>query len=135
MHTIDHIGIAVADLPGALKLYADTLRWVELARERNEHSGVELVFLGSAEGTTIELLAPLHEQSQISRFLADRGPGLHHICYRVPNISTELQRLKKLGARLIDEAPRPGARNTLIAFLHPQSFGGVLTELCQYTAE
>jgi methylmalonyl-CoA epimerase len=76
---------------------------------------------------------PLRDDTPIARFLAKRGPGLHHVCYKVDNIRHEMERLQQLGAKLIDSAPRPGATGTIIAFLEPESFSGVLTELCEYT--
>ncbi|HYW07387.1 MAG TPA: VOC family protein, partial [Longimicrobium sp.] len=87
--------------------------------------------LGSGAGR-LELLAPLRDDSAIARFLARRGPGMHHLCYRVADVAAELERHRAAGAQLIDETPRPGAAGHLVAFLHPKSTGGVLTELLQH---
>jgi methylmalonyl-CoA epimerase len=131
---LDHIGIAVTDLDQSIAHYQSLAYSSVVLRERLETQGVELAFLNTGD-TKIELLAPLNEQSKIARFLSNRGPGLHHICYRVTDIKAELQRLGEAGYTLIDSTPRPGAAGTLIAFLAPQSCQGVLTELCEYTKE
>lgn len=132
--TLDHIGIAVSDLDQSIAHYQSLAHTAVTLRERLETQGVELVFLNTGD-TKIELLAPLNDQSKIARFLAKRGPGLHHICYRVNDIKAELKRLADAGVTLIDATPRPGAAGTQIAFLAPQSCQGVLTELCEYTKE
>lgn len=128
---LDHIGIAVQNLQESIKHYQDCFGFKVSHSEILKSQQIELAFLDLAN-TKIELLAPTSQQSSISKFLIDRGPGLHHICYKVEDIVAELASLKKLGARLIDEQPREGAHNTLIAFLHPKSMQGVLTELCEY---
>ncbi|MEY4668835.1 MAG: methylmalonyl-CoA epimerase [Pseudomonadota bacterium] len=130
--TVDHIGIAVPNLDIAIALYASTAGTSVTSRERLTDRGVELAFLNTG-GTRLELLMPLRDDTPIARFLAKRGPGLHHICYKVDDIVREMERLQQLGAKLIDTTPRPGASGTRIAFLEPQSFSGVLTELCEYT--
>lgn len=130
--SVDHIGIAVPDLDAAIALYTATAGTSVTLREKLMDRGVELAFLNTG-GTKLELLMPLKDDTPIARFLAKRGPGLHHICYKVDNISQEMERLRDLGATLIDTTPRPGASGTLIAFLEPASFSGVLTELCEYT--
>ncbi|MEN9845016.1 MAG: methylmalonyl-CoA epimerase [Pseudomonadota bacterium] len=130
--TVDHIGIAVSDIEAAISLYASTAGTSVTLREKLVDRGVELAFLNTG-GTKIELLMPLQNDTPIARFLAKRGPGLHHICYKVDNIRKEMDRLGQLGAKLIDSTPRPGATGTIIAFLEPDSFSGVLTELCEYT--
>lgn len=129
--TVDHIGIAVADIDAAIALYASTAGTEVTLREKLVDRGVELAFLNTG-GTKLELLMPLKDDSAIARFLAKRGPGLHHVCYKVEDIRAEMSRLARLGAKLIDTTPRPGASGTLIAFLEPSSFSGVLTELCEY---
>ena len=129
---VDHIGIAVSDLDAAIKLYAETAHTEVTLRERLAEQGVELAFLNTG-GSKLELLAPLGPQSTMAKFLARRGPGLHHICYRVDDIVAELARLSKSGATLIDHTPRHGAGGTKIAFIAPASFHGVLTELCEYS--
>jgi methylmalonyl-CoA epimerase len=130
--TVDHIGIAVPDIDAAIALYASTAGTAVTLREKLVDRGVELAFLNTG-GTKLELLMPLKDDSAIARFLAKRGPGLHHVCYKVDDIRAEMARLERLGAKLIDTTPRPGASGTLIAFLEPSSFSGVLTELCEYT--
>ena len=90
-------------------------------------------YLFSGEVTKIELLFPTAEDSVISKFLNNHGPGLHHVCYRVADIEASLKSYAEKGYKLIDVEPRPGAHGTRIAFLHPKSLGGVLTELCEYT--
>lgn len=129
---VDHIGIAVADLDAAIALYGSTAGTSVTLRERLQDRGIELAFLNTG-GTKLELLMPLEDNTPIARFLAKRGPGIHHICYRVNDIKAEMARLEGLGAKLIDTAPRPGASGTMIAFIEPASFSGVLTELCEYT--
>jgi methylmalonyl-CoA epimerase len=130
--TVDHIGIAVPDLDAAIARYASTAGASVTLREKLVDRGVELAFLNTG-GTKLELLMPLRDDTPIAKFLAKRGPGLHHVCYKVENIQQEMKRLQQLGAHLIDTTPRPGASGTIIAFLEPQSFSGVLTELCEYT--
>lgn len=130
---VDHIGIAVADLDSAIALYASTAGTSVTHREKLPDRGVELAFLNTG-GTRLELLAPLKDDAPIARFLIKHGPGLHHVCYKVDNIRAEMARMESLGAKLIDTTPRPGASGTIIAFIQPASFSGVLTELCEYTA-
>ena len=129
--SIDHIGLAVTNLDEAIATYAGLAHSSVTLRERLEKHGVEIAFL-SAGGTKVELLSTLDSQNSLGRFLQNRGPGLHHIAYTVSNIKDELSRLSKLGVTLIDATPRPGAAGTSIAFLHPSSFCGVLTELVEY---
>jgi methylmalonyl-CoA/ethylmalonyl-CoA epimerase len=130
---VDHIGIAVSDLEVAIQHYSQTALTEITLRERIPEQGVELVFLNTG-GAKLELLAPLNESSTLARFIKKRGPGLHHICYKVDNIVSELSRLEFLGAKLIDSSPRHGAGGTKIAFISPSSFFGVLIELCEYPA-
>jgi methylmalonyl-CoA/ethylmalonyl-CoA epimerase len=128
---VDHIGIAVSDLETAIKHYSQTALTEIMLREQLPEQGVELVFLNT-DGAKLELLAPLNDSSTLAGFINKRGPGLHHICYKVDNIAFELSRLESLGAKLIDSSPRHGAGGTKIAFISPSSFFGVLTELCEY---
>ena len=128
---IDHIGIAVQNLDESIALYARLFGMTVTYRERLDSQKVELVFIDSG-ASKIELLAPTAPESKIALFIKNRGPGLHHTCYRVDDIKTELARLASEGVELIDKTPRPGAHGTQIAFLHPRSVGGVLTELCEY---
>lgn len=127
-YPVDHIGIAVLDLDAALSLYTKDLGLTLTLRETVETQHVEVAFV-EGPGTCIELLAPSSPQSTLSTFLQKRGPGLHHIAFKVYDIRAELARLKSLGAKLIDEVPRSGARESLIAFIHPSFAGGVLIEL------
>ena len=128
---LDHIGIAVKDLEYSIQHYRETSGMTVTLREKLPSQGVELVFLngGSAK---VELLAPLDSTSTLARFIEKRGTGLHHVCYEVSDIAAELAVLAQKGVRLIDVEPRHGAAGTLIAFIHPSSCEGVLTELCQY---
>lgn len=127
---IDHLGIAVADLDQALGLYGERLALPLHHREVIDEQGVEAVALSIGE-SRIELLRPLSPDSPVGRFLADRGPGLHHIAYAVADIDAALLRLKGQGVRLVDETPRIGLGGTRIAFLHPKSTLGLLTELVE----
>lgn len=129
--SIDHIGIAVRDLAEEIANYENNFGFKLETQETLENIGIQLAFLKTST-TDIELLAPMSESSTISKFLNTRGPGLHHICYKVTDIRAELEKYSSLGYQLIDQVPRPGARNTEIAFIHPKSMGGVLTELCEY---
>lgn len=132
---IDHIGIAVADLDRTIKTYTEHFGFREILREDVPAQKTRAVFLQSQDGrTTIELLTPLGADGAtgpIGKFLDKRGPGQHHICYRVADIRAELKRLSAAGIVLIDHEVRHGARQSQIAFLHPKSCAGVLTELCQ----
>lgn len=130
--TVDHVGIAVTDLDAAIATYFAQAGTTVTLRERVDSQDVELAFLNTA-GAKIELLAATSPTSPIAKFLNTRGPGLHHICYKVTSITDELQRLSQMGVRLIDSVPRPGAAHSSIAFLHPSSFCGVLTELVEYS--
>ena len=127
---IDHIGVAVADLDAALALHADTYGLPVTHRETLAAQGVEAVLLDVGE-SHVELLAPLAGDTPVARFLAQRGPGLHHVAYAVTDIEAALARLRDRGLRLIDETPRRGIRGTRVAFLHPAAAGGVLTELVE----
>lgn len=127
---LDHVGIAVDDLEVAVELYRGTLGVEPSHRERVEDQGVEEV-LFAVGSSFIQLLGPLRPETPVGRFLASHGPGLHHVAYRVHDIAAALEHLRERDARLIDETPRRGSRNTLIAFVHPASMGGVLVELVQ----
>jgi len=127
---IDHIGVAVEQLEPALELYRDTLA-LELAhREVVEEQGVEAVLLDVGENH-VELLAPLSPDTPVGRFLAKNGPGLHHVAYQVDDIDDALGALKQAGLALIDEQPRAGIRGSRVAFVHPRSTAGVLTEIVE----
>ena len=129
--TLDHIGIAVTDLDASIEFYLLNLGFECSVREKIESQGVEVAFV-DLPNCKIELLAALSAESKLAKFLAKNGAGLHHVCYRVTDIRAELARLSGLGFELIDKQPRKGAHHSEIAFLHPKSCQGVLTELCQY---
>ena len=127
---VDHIGVAVEDLDAALALYERDYAMELVHREVVDEQGVEAVLLDVGENH-VELLRPLGEDTPVGKFLAKRGPGLHHVAYQVPDIEATLAALREAGLRLIDEQPRTGIRNSRVAFLHPASSGGVLTEIVQ----
>jgi methylmalonyl-CoA/ethylmalonyl-CoA epimerase len=128
--TLDHIGIAVKDLSAALAFYRDALGLEIEGTEDIESQQVRAHFAPVGEAR-LELLEATAPESPIAKHIDKRGPGLHHITLRVDDIHAVLARLKARGVRLIDEAPRPGAEQSLIAFVHPASTGGVLIELKQ----
>jgi methylmalonyl-CoA/ethylmalonyl-CoA epimerase len=127
---IDHIGVAVEDLDEAVSLYSEGLGMPEQHRETVEEQGVEAVLLEIGDGH-VELLSPLGPETAVGKFLEKRGPGLHHVAYRTEDIDAALQEIRQAGLRLIDEEPRAGIRGSRVAFLHPKSTGGVLTEIVQ----
>jgi methylmalonyl-CoA epimerase len=127
---VDHVGVAVVDLEAALALYRDTLGMPLVHRETVTEQGVEAALLDVGE-SHIELLSPLGPDTAVGKFLARKGPGLHHVAYRVESVQEALAALSKAGMRLIDEQPRTGIRNSRVAFVHPSSTGGVLTEIVQ----
>ena len=137
---IDHVGIAVQSLDDAIELYTTTFGLVVASRETNEEQGVNEAMLvvndnaGSATalgGSYVQLLEPTREDSPVGKFLATRGPGVHHVGYGVVDVSAALGDLSAQGVRLVDERPRHGSMGASIAFLHPKDVGGVLTELVQ----
>ena len=127
---IDHVGVAVDDLDAAIALHEGAYGMALAHREVVEEQGVEAVLLDVGRGH-VELLRPLQPDTAVGRFLASRGPGLHHVAYRVDDIESALADLRDRGLRLIDETPRVGIRDSRVAFVHPQSAGGVLTEIVQ----
>ena len=127
---IDHIGVAVEDLDAAVELYAGPFGMPEAHRETVEAFGVEAVLLDVGE-SHVELLKPIDSESGVARFLERNGPGLHHVAYGTDDIDAALEQVKAAGLRLIDEEPRTGIRGSRVAFLHPKSTGGVLTELVE----
>lgn len=131
---VDHVGVAVDDLEAALALYRDTLGMPLVHRETVTEQGVEAALLDAGE-SHIELLSPLGPDTAVGKFLARKGPGLHHVAYRVESVEEALATLSKAGMRLIDEQPRTGIRNSRVAFIHPSSTGGVLTEIVQPAAD
>jgi methylmalonyl-CoA/ethylmalonyl-CoA epimerase len=127
---IDHIGVATDDLDGAIELYEETLGMPIAHRETVESQGVEAVLLDIGDGH-VELLRPLGPDTPVGRYLERKGPGLHHVAYAVDDIDDTLGTLKQAGIELIDSEPRVGIRDSRVAFVHPKSTGGVLTELVE----
>jgi methylmalonyl-CoA epimerase len=127
---IDHVGIAVTDLGAAVDEYRRLLGVEPVHRERVEDQGVDEVLFGVGS-SFIQLLGSLGPETPVGRSLEARGPGVHHVAYRVDDVAAAVEHLRAEGARLIDERPRPGSRGTSIAFVHPRSMGGVLVELVQ----
>jgi methylmalonyl-CoA/ethylmalonyl-CoA epimerase len=123
---IAHVGIAVPDLEAALAFYRDVLGVVAHPPEVVDGATILALPFGDSE---VELLAPLSPDSPIGKFLARRGPGIHHICYRVPDLDAALDACRAAGYRLVDEVPRVGAAGRRIAFVHPKATGGILLEL------
>lgn len=132
--TLDHVGIAVPSLDDALPVWETLLGARGSPREVVESQGVEVSFLGSGAGR-VELLAPTRPDSTVARFLERRGSGMHHLCYRVPNLEAALSELEHEGYQLIDREPRAGAHGHRIAFLHPRSTCGALIELLEHSPE
>jgi methylmalonyl-CoA epimerase len=127
---IDHVGVAVEDLETSISLYEGTLGMPLVHREVVTEQGVEAVLLDVGDGH-VELLSPLGEDTPVGRYLARKGPGLHHVAYAVADIEATLEQLAGAGIELIDESPRTGIRGSRVAFLHPRSTGGVLTEIVE----
>jgi methylmalonyl-CoA/ethylmalonyl-CoA epimerase len=127
---VDHIGVAVEDLDAAIALHERDYGMALVHREVIDEQGVEAVLLDVGENH-VELLRPLREDTPVARFLATRGPGLHHVAYQVGDVDSTLARLRERGLQLIDETPRTGIRGSRVAFLHPAASGGVLTEIVQ----
>jgi methylmalonyl-CoA/ethylmalonyl-CoA epimerase len=127
---IDHVGVAVEDLDEAVALYTTRLGMSVQHRETVEEQGVEAVLVGVGDGH-VELLRPLGPDTAVGRFLQRNGPGLHHVAYGTDDIASAIDDLRQAGLQLIDERPRTGIRNSRVAFVHPKSTGGVLTELVE----
>ena len=127
---LDHVGIAVADVDEALAFYREALGLEVTGVETVASQQVRARFV-AAGGAALELLEATADTSPIARFVARRGPGLHHVTLRVDDLAAALARLRAHGARLIDETPRAGAEGALVAFVHPSSAHGVLVELKQ----
>jgi methylmalonyl-CoA/ethylmalonyl-CoA epimerase len=125
---IAHVGVAVPDLEVALAFYRDVLGLVPHPPEMTDGATIISLPFGESE---VELLAPLDPAGPIARFLERRGPGIHHICYRVPDLDRALDACKKAGYRLIDQTPRIGAGGHRIAFVHPKATAGILLELTE----
>ena len=130
---LDHIGHAVNDLDAAIATYTERAGFALIEREELPEHLVGAAFLRGPSRTDhalIELIQPLEGNVTLARFLERRGEGLHHLCYSVVSVGSELERLRALGVTLIDSAPRAGSRGMDVAFLHPKSFHGALIELC-----
>jgi len=130
MNKIEHIGIAVKDIEAANKVYTSLLGYELYKTESVASEGVTTSFFKCGD-SKIELLEATNEDSAIAKFIAKRGEGIHHIAFAVDDIGTEIKRLKKEGFVVLNETPKHGADNKLVAFLHPKSSHGVLVELCQ----
>jgi methylmalonyl-CoA/ethylmalonyl-CoA epimerase len=131
---LDHVGVAVEDIDSALALYRDTLGMPLVHRETVTEQGVDAALLDVGE-SHVELLQPLGPETPVGRFLSKKGPGLHHVAYRVASVQDTLDACAAAGLRLIDTTPRVGIRGSRVAFLHPASTGGVLTEIVQPARE
>ena len=127
---IDHVAIAVRDLEAAVEYYRATFGVEPVHRERIESDGVEEALIKVAD-SYIQLLTPTRPDSPVAKFLDSRGEGMHHVGYRVASCAEALDRVKREGHRVIDQAPRPGSRGTTVAFVHPKGAFGVLTELVE----
>ncbi|MFD2517331.1 methylmalonyl-CoA epimerase [Salinimicrobium flavum] len=134
MKKIEHIGIAVKDLEAAGKIYETLLNTDCYKTEKVKSEGVETAFYQVGE-SKIELLGATTKESPIAKFLEKKGEGIHHIAFAVDDIKAEMERLKGEGYVLLNEEPKKGADNKLVAFLHPKSANGVLVELCQEIVE
>ncbi len=130
MDKIEHIGIAVKNITEANKIYKSLLGYEHYKTENVEREGVTTSFFSCGD-SKIELLEATRPDSPIAKFIEKKGEGIHHIAFSVSNIKDEIKRLKKEGFRIINEEPKKGADNKLVAFLHPKSTSGVLIELCQ----
>jgi methylmalonyl-CoA/ethylmalonyl-CoA epimerase len=129
---INHIGIAVHDIEEAAKFYTQHLGLTMGGIEEVPEQKVKVAFLPVGE-VRIELLQPTSPESAIAKFLEKNGPGIHHIAYQVDDVTGAVEGLKSKEVKMVDQTPRKGAHETLIAFLHPKASGGVLTELVQET--
>lgn len=130
---VDHVGVVVRDLEEAVAFYAESFdirEWERVAMPER-HMEVAAARIGT---TLLELIAPTSAEAAFAKFLDERGPGMHHIAYRVEDIHAALAEVKARGLRVIDEQPRPGLHGTLVAFLHPKSTFGVLTELVEHVS-
>lgn len=128
---IDHIGLAVNDIESAVAFYQQQLgvaEW-EIIELPERHMRVAVAHIGTS---MVELIAPTSPEAAFAKYLAEKGPGMHHIAYRVDDIHAALTQLKDQGVRLIDEVPRPGLHDTLVAFIHPKASLGTLIELVQH---
>jgi len=127
---IDHVAIAVNDIDAAIAWYESVFGAVVVHREVVESDGVDEALVRVAD-SYIQLLTPTRDDSPVAKYLAKNGEGLHHIAYRVDDCAATLEAVKSSGARVIDEAPRPGSRGTTVAFIHPKGSFGTLIELVE----
>jgi methylmalonyl-CoA/ethylmalonyl-CoA epimerase len=125
---IAHVGVAVPDIEAALAFYRDVLGLVPHPPETADGASIVSLPFGESE---VELLAPVDPASPIAKFLERRGPGIHHICYRVPDLDRALDACRRAGYRLVDQTPRLGARGCRVAFVHPKATAGILIELTE----
>jgi methylmalonyl-CoA/ethylmalonyl-CoA epimerase len=130
LHKINHIGIAVQSIDAVIPFYRDQLGMELLGKEDVPEQKVRVAMLCVGE-SKIELLEPISADSPVAKFLEKNGQGIHHVAYEVEDVQVAIAKLVAEGARMIDEKPRNGAHGSLIAFVHPKSSHGVLTELCQ----
>jgi methylmalonyl-CoA/ethylmalonyl-CoA epimerase len=130
INKVEHIALAVADLDAAVAHYRDVWGLEVSARERVEDQGVEEAMLPVGD-TFLQLLGPTGPDTTVGRFISNRGEGLHHIAYEVPDLEAALAELKAKGVELIDEEPRRGGRGHMVAFVHPKGNHGLLVELIQ----
>jgi methylmalonyl-CoA epimerase len=128
---LDHVGVAVKDLNGAVGLYRDVLGLKLEGTHVLTERGVRVAFFSVGENLRVELLEPLNDDSPIGKFLGSRGEGLHHVALKVEDIEAVLEDFRRKGVALIDEKPRAGAEGKKVAFVHPKSTRGVLLELCE----
>jgi methylmalonyl-CoA/ethylmalonyl-CoA epimerase len=131
MKKIDHIGIAVKSIDNALNLYKNLLDLDMSGEEILEDRGLKVAFVQVGE-TRLELLEPLHDNSEISGFLSKKGEGIHHIAYEVENAQEMINKAKELGIKPLSDEPKDGAHNTKVVFLHPKTTNGVLIELVEH---
>src|ERR1700749_3997340 len=134
LSVVDHVGVAVESIDAALAIYREALGMPLVHRETGQEQGVDAALLDVGDGH-VELLQPLGPDTAVGKFLSRRGPGLHHVAYRVASVQDTLDACAAAGMRLIDDAPRTGIRGSRVAFLHPASTGGVLTEIVQPAEE
>ncbi|MDD4858249.1 MAG: methylmalonyl-CoA epimerase [Candidatus Krumholzibacteria bacterium] len=130
LETLDHIGIAVRNLEDAKKMFSDTLGLVLIREQELPERGLKIAFL-SAGSTTVELLEGIEPDSSVAKFVEQRGPGIHHLCFEVDGIDRVMRELTDSGVRFVDATPRLGSEGKPIAFIHPKSTLGVLIELIE----
>ena len=127
---IDHVAIAVSDLDAAIEWYREAFGATVAHREVVQSDGVEEALLAVAE-SYVQLLTPTRDDSPVAKYMEKRGEGIHHVGYRVDDCAVALEAIKKMGGKVLDEAPRPGSRGTTVAFVHPKTSFGTLIELVQ----